>query len=84
MAINTKTITTNGDWAKVEDLLGISLTDNTKYSVQVVGSCKLSYSSSSTITGYFLRDDPKPFTYEKKSGEDFYINANNVLLTVAE
>lgn len=84
MAIVTKKVSTNGNWVDVADLLGITLTNDTKYSVQVVGSSKLSYSSSSTITGYFLRDDPKPFTYEKKSGEDFYINANNVLLTVAE
>lgn len=84
MTINTKNVSTNGEWMKVEDLLGISLVDDTKYSVQIVGLSKISYSTSSTISGYFLRDDPKPFTYTKKSGQDFYINADNVLLTVAE
>lgn len=84
MTITTKRIQTGGLWAKVTDLLGISMTDDKSYSVQIIGTAKASYSSSATITGYFLLDNPKPFTYDKKSGEDFYINADNVLLSVGD
>lgn len=84
MAIVTKKVSTDGLWIKVSDLLGITMTDNTKYSVQIVGLAKISYSTSTTVTGYFIWDSVQPFTYEKLSGEDFYINANDVLLTVAE
>lgn len=84
MAITTKKVQTNGLWAKVTDLLGISMTDNKSYSVQIIGTAKASYSSSANVTGYFLLNDPKPFTYDKISGEDFYINADNVLLSIGD
>lgn len=84
MSIKTKRIKTNGQWVNVADELGITLTDNTLYSVQIVGYAKISYSSTANVTGYFIRDDSKVFTYEKLSGEDFYINGNNLLVSMSE
>ncbi|MBR3490194.1 MAG: hypothetical protein IKH36_01765 [Bacilli bacterium] len=84
MTITTKRVQTGGLWAKVTDLLGISMTDNTSYSVQVIGTAKVSYSNDSNITGYFLLNSPQPFTYNKVSGEDFYINAYDATLTIGE
>lgn len=84
MGIVTKNISTNDKWVNVGEELGITLTDNTLYSVQVVGSAKISYSSTANVTGYFVRNDPKVFTYEKLSGENFYINGNNLLVSMSE
>lgn len=84
MTITTKRIQTGGLWAKVTDLLGISMTDNTTYSVQIIGTAKVSYSNNSNITGYFLLSSPQLFTYKKVNGEDFYINADNATLTIGE
>lgn len=84
MTIITKRVQTGGLWAKVTDLLGINMTDNISYSVQVIGIAKVSYSNNSNITGYFLLNSPQPFTYNKVSGEDFYINADDVILTIGE
>jgi hypothetical protein len=84
MGIVTKNISTNDKWVNVAEELGITLTDNTLYSVQVVGSAKISYSSTPNVIGYFVRNDPKVFTYEKLSGENFYINGNNLLVSMSE
>lgn len=84
MGIVTKKINTNGNWVNVGEELGITLTDDTLYSVQIIGNCKISYSSSADVSGYFLYNDLKPFTYEKLSGEDFYINGDNLLVSMSE
>lgn len=84
MGIVTKKIDTNGKWVNVGEELGITMTDNTLHSVQIHGIAKISYSSSADITGYFVQNDPKVFTYEKLSGEDFYINGNNLLVSMSE
>lgn len=84
MGIITKNVNTNGQWLNVGEILGITLSDNTLYSVQILGLAKISYSSSEDVTGYFVRNDPKVFTYEKLSGEDFYINGNNLTVSMSE
>lgn len=83
MAIVTKRLQTGGSWVDVAESLGITLTDDTLYSIQIIGSAKISYNSDPT-TGYFVRNNPKPFTYEKKSGEVLNINTDDALVTVAE
>lgn len=83
MSIKTKRIKTNGQWVKVSEIIDITMTDDALYSIQCLGDAKISYSNSIPTTDYFTINFTNPFTYEKKSGEDLYINTNDCLFTIA-
>lgn len=83
MAIKTKRIKTNEQWAKVSEIMDFSMTNDTLYSLQIIGNAKICYSDTTPSTDYFTINFTNPFTYEKKSGEDLYINADDCILTIA-
>lgn len=81
--ILTKRVQTANNWVNLAELFGITLVDDKLYSIQIVGSAKISYNTDPT-EGYFTRNDPKPFTYECKTGDSLFINTNDALVTIAE
>lgn len=82
----TKVIKTAGKWQKVDDLFGITMTDDKLYSIQVIGAAKLSYGDAEPTVDCFTISFPQPFTYEKKSGDDLYVLTDNIgaTITIAE
>lgn len=87
MAVYTFKVTTNGEYRKVEDLCDISFVDDTLYSIQILGSAKLTYSSTTPgeDDGYLI-NFTRPFSYKKKTGEDLYIKTgvNIVTMTIGD
>ena len=81
--ILTKRVQTADNWVNLAELFGITLVEDKLYSIQIIGSAKISYNSDPT-EGYFTRNDAKPFTYEYKSGDSLFINTNDALVTIAE
>lgn len=73
MTITTKQVNTKGEWVKVDTEFGVTLSNDSLYSIQVLGSAKLSYSATKPVSDCFTISFPQPFTYEKKSGEDLWI-----------
>lgn len=71
--IKTKQVNTKGNWKNVSDLFGVTLSNGSFYSIQVLGAAKLSYGSTTPVADCFTITFPQPFTYEKKSGENLYI-----------
>lgn len=81
--ILTKRVQTANNWIDLAEFFGITLVNDTLYSIQIIGSAKISYNSDPTV-GYFTRNDPKPFTFEYKTGDSLFINTNDALVTIAE
>lgn len=84
--IKTKHVNTKGIWKKVTDEFGISLVDDSWYSIQVLGNAKLSYGAITPTTDCFTIGFPQPFSYEQKSGQYLYIYTDDnvgAIVTIA-
>lgn len=78
------TIENKDTWRKFTTISGVSLTDGTKYSIQILGACWLCESATepSDNDGFLIKNDPRPFGFVKKSGADLYVRANSEYCTL--
>ena len=85
--VYTFTVSTNGLYQKVTNFCDIKFVDDNLYSIQILGNAKLTYSTTlpEGDEGYSICFS-KPFTYEKKAGEDLYLKTgtNSVIMTIGE
>ena len=80
-------ITNKDEWKKFTNISGKSLTDDTKYSIQVRGACWLCDKATEPADREgFLREISKPFGFTKKSGSDLWVRAasNFCEITIAD
>lgn len=84
--VKTEYVNTKGEWEKAEDIFNITLTDDSKYSIQVLGLAYFSYGAATPDKNCFTVNFPQPFTYDKKSDEDLYIKTDvcGATITIAE
>ena len=68
---------TNKDYEKFTTISGVTLTDDTKYSIQILGGARLCDSATKpgNDEGFLRKDQPEPFGFIKKSGTDLYVRA---------
>lgn len=84
--IKTKFVNTNGEWEKADDIFDITLADDGKYSIQILGVAYVSYGAATPAKNCFTINFSQPFTYEKKTGQDLYIKTDvcGATITIAE
>lgn len=68
---------TNSKYEKFSTISEVTLTDDTKYSIQILGGAMLCASATKPgdDEGFLIKDDRRPFGYTKESGVDLYVRA---------
>lgn len=68
---------TNSKYEEFSTISEVTLTDDTKYSIQILGGARLCESATQPEDdeGFLIKDDRRPFGFTKKSGVDLYVRA---------
>lgn len=87
MTIKTLDVKTNSEWVDVATLFDITMTADKLYSIQVLGTAMMTYTSGTPGKDAFTISFPQPFTYKHTSGDTLYIRTPDVVgavVTIAE
>lgn len=76
------TVSTKGEYKKLQDLTGAAFEDDKTYLLQIRNPATIIISADVPVSGGFYISNNDIFSYTKKAGEDLYIKTTHTFASI--